>query len=269
MAIIDSNSRFDADSITACVVGIAADVANHDSGMHQHNKGQLLYAPQGSMRFALEHSICILPPTKAVWIPAHTLHRAMMTNVVAYRSLYFDCAAWQCPDDIIMIEVDELLKALIDKMALWAWDKPDCEMKNTTALFWEEFYLAKRHSFQLPLPTDRRLKLFRQQVMQETFLPPEISLLAAAVGASTKTVTRLFKAETGMSYQDWKQQWRLLKAIDLLSRGMQVSAVAYWLAFSSDSAFIAFFKQQTGQTPLGFMKNKAGYEPRYSFFSSK
>lgn len=256
MAIIDKHTQFDPDHLPASVVGIAADVGNHDSGLHQHQKGQLLFAPQGCMSFALDNSICILPPTKAVWIPSHTSHRAKMTNVVAYRSLYFDCTAFQCPDEITMVEVNALLKALIDKMALWEWDKPEDEMKNTTALFWEEFYAAKRHTFQLPLPSNRRFKKFRERVMQESFLVPDLTSLAGSVGASTKTVTRLFKTETGMSYQDWRQQWRLLKAIELLSRGMPVNDVSCWLGFSSDSAFIAFFKKQTGQTPLSFMKSK-------------
>ncbi len=255
MAIIDEHTLFDADKLTACVVGIAADIGRHDSGMHQHKKGQLLYASQGCMSFALENSICILPPTKAVWIPAHTQHQAMMTNVVAYRSLYFDCSVFECPSDMTTIEVNPVLKALIDKMALWAWDKPENEMKKTTDLFWEEFYEAKCHSFQLPLPSERRLKRFYQQLMQESFLVPSLTTLAQSIGASPKTVTRLFKAETGMSYQDWRQQWRLLKAIELLSREMQVSDAAHWLGFSSDSAFIAFFKKLTGKTPLCFMKN--------------
>ncbi|MEZ8187578.1 AraC family ligand binding domain-containing protein [Shewanella sp. 5S214] len=144
MAIINQKTQFEPDSLNSCVVGIAAEVGKHDSGMHQHKKGQLLFAPQGCMSFALENSICILPPIKAVWIPPSTQHRATMTNVVAYRSLYFDCTVFQCPSDITMIEVNALLKALIDKMALWTWDKPEDEMKNTTALFWEEFYAAKR-----------------------------------------------------------------------------------------------------------------------------
>ncbi len=58
MAIIEDNTRFDADAIAASVVGIAADVGKHDSGMHEHKKGQLLYAPQGCMTFALDNSIC-------------------------------------------------------------------------------------------------------------------------------------------------------------------------------------------------------------------
>jgi AraC-like DNA-binding protein len=58
-----------------------------------------------------------------------------------------------------------------------------------------------------------------------------------------------------MTYQQWRQQWRLLKAIELLSGARSVSEVAHNLAFSSDSAFIAFFKKQTGQTPLSFIHN--------------
>ncbi|WP_287228313.1 helix-turn-helix transcriptional regulator [Vibrio sp.] len=250
---------FDPDKIDSKVVGIAADLGRHDSGMHKHQKGQLLYAPRGCMNFALSNSVCILPPTKAVWIPPDTVHRAFMTNVVAYRSLYFDCNAFRCPDSITIIEVSELLKALINKMAFWPVDKPEIEMNNYTALFWEEFDHSKTYSYELPLPTDRRLNSFRLRVSDEAFLAPDLVTLANSAGASTKTVTRIFKAETGMSYQEWKQQWRTLKAIELLCRERQVSDVAHWLEFSSDSAFIAFFKRQMGQTPLSFMKHNASY----------
>ncbi|PAR27938.1 AraC family transcriptional regulator [Vibrio metoecus] len=254
MAIIDQQTSFDPDRLTASVIGIAAEVGKHDSGLHHHQKGQLLFAAQGCIRFALDDSICILPPTKAVWIPAFTRHRALMTNVVAYRSLYFDSEVFKGPNQITMIEVNDLLNALIDKMALWPWDTPEEQMKNTTALFWEEFHAAQRHTFQLPLPSNRRFKAFRETLIQATFLAPDLISLAHSVGASSKTVTRLFKAETGMSYQEWKQQWRLLKAVELLSKGMPVNQVSDWLGFSSDSAFIAFFKKQTGQTPLSFIK---------------
>ena len=74
---------------------------------------------------------------------------------------------------------------------------------------------------------------------------------------STKTVSRLFKAETGMSYQAWRQQWRLLRAMDLLADNLQVSQVSDKLEFSSDSAFISFFKQHTGHTPSNFQVAKS------------
>ncbi|MCW8347217.1 helix-turn-helix transcriptional regulator [Vibrio sp. ZSDZ65] len=256
MAFISESTAFDADSIRVPIVGIAADVGQHDSGLHQHNKGQLLYAPQGCMSFELEGSLCILPPTKAVWIPPYTRHRAFMTNVVAYRSVYFEPSEFTLPKTITTIEVNEVMKALINKMALWPWDLPAVKMNATATLFWEEFHQAKRHAFYLPLPKHKRLQGFNQQLSSGAYLAPSLTTLATQVGASTKTVTRIFKQETGMPYQDWRQQWRLLKAIEWLCEGGQVGDVAHRLAFSSDSAFIAFFKQHTGETPLSFTKQR-------------
>ena len=72
MALISETIEFDADSLPAPVIGIAAELGQHDSGIHHHVKGQLLYAPQGCITLTLESAICILPPTKAVWIPPYT-----------------------------------------------------------------------------------------------------------------------------------------------------------------------------------------------------
>lgn len=64
--------------------------------------------------------------------------------------------------------------------------------------------------------------------------------------------TPLFIRDTGMNYQSWRQQWRLLKAMEMLSDGWQLSLVAQQLEFVSDSAFIAFFRQHTGTTPARY-----------------
>jgi len=252
--LIDEHSHFDPDSVEDTVVGVAADLGRHDSGMHSHIKGQILYAPRGCMHFALEDSICVLPPTKAVWIPPGTLHRAYMNNVVAYRSLYFDSNYYPCPTEITTIIVSDLLKALINKMSFWSVGESRNETRNCCNLFWEEFYASEKYFCHLPLPKDRRLHYLHLQLSNEQFLAPNLASLAESVALSPKTVTRIFKAETGMPYQDWRQQWRKLKAVELLCRKLQVSDVAYWLEFSSDSAFIAFFKKHTGQTPLQFIK---------------
>ncbi|WP_110750829.1 helix-turn-helix domain-containing protein [Phyllobacterium leguminum] len=61
------------------------------------------------------------------------------------------------------------------------------------------------------------------------------------------------RRETGMSYQQWRQQWRLLKAVELLAGHRSITSIAFDLGFASDSAFIAFFKGMTGHTPRAFM----------------
>nr|WP_245601515.1 helix-turn-helix domain-containing protein [Sedimentitalea nanhaiensis] len=105
----------------------------------------------------------------------------------------------------------------------------------------------------LPLPSDPRLAR-----LTTTVLPPPLGLLATRVGASEKTIGRIFKRETGMSYRQWRQQWRLMKAYEMLVAGASISMTAQDLGFASDSAFITFFKNLSGQTPKAFLKTPAG-----------
>ncbi|MFT7682211.1 MAG: AraC-like DNA-binding protein, partial [Moritella dasanensis] len=57
-------------------------------------------------------------------------------------------------------------------------------------------------------------------------------------------------------YQAWRQQWRLLNAIERLAEGQRISTVAFDLDFTSDSAFISFFRQHTGSTPAKYLSDK-------------
>lgn len=255
MALIEQSTYFDADDFAADVIGIAARVGKHDSGMHRHRKAQLLYAPQGCMNITLNGMRCVLPPTRAAWIPAGTLHCAEMYQVVEYRSLYFDPKlTTHIEDRVKIIEVNPLLRALIERMAFWPWNKPGDSMQLTHALFFEELRYASETCLFLPLPSDRRLTAWLNALHRDQQNAPSLKMLSEQIGASSKTISRLFIRETGMPYQDWRQQWRLLKAIELLSANLQVNDVAYRLEFSSDSAFIAFFKQQTGHTPLQYLR---------------
>jgi AraC-like DNA-binding protein len=102
----------------------------------------------------------------------------------------------------------------------------------------------------LPLPSDRRLAKLTSHPDQ---MPPELQVLEEAVGASGKTITRIFQKETGMSYQQWRQQWRLMRAIELLATGRSITYTAAELEFSSDSVFISFFRKMLGTTPRSYL----------------
>jgi AraC-like DNA-binding protein len=254
MALLEPQTIFNADTLLNQVIGIAADVGIHDSGMHQHAKGQLLYAPSGCISITLDNMQCVLPPTRAAWIPAGVLHCARMHNVVAYRSLYFASElAGGLPKLIKIVAVNHLLQALIERMAFWPWDKPSAEQANTLALFCEELAVAPEQHFFLPLPTDPRLATWLTELRKHR-LPPPLIQLQSRIGASGKTISRIFSRETGMPYQAWRQQWRLHSAIEKLAEGDSISTVAFALDFASDSAFISFFRQHTGTTPAQYLK---------------
>ncbi|MCH7371947.1 helix-turn-helix transcriptional regulator [Aeromonas sp. MR16] len=252
MAFILPDHPFDPDQLTGDVSGIASDLGWHDSGLHRHGRHQLLFAQAGCMSIELAHRICLLPPSRAAWLPAGTPHRVLMRGVVAYRSLYFKPRA-ELPTEVQVIAVNPLLREVIERMAFWPWDKPKQEQSRLLALFMEELAEVPQESWQLPLPADPRLDNWLQEVTRDGALPARLNRLAERVGASDKTIGRIFMRDTGMSYQAWRQQWRLLRAMELLAEAVPISRVAAQLEFSSDSAFIGFFKQHTGQTPLRYL----------------
>lgn len=251
MAWLSRDDNFDPDSLGVPVVGIAAELGQHDSGFHQHEMGQLLFTQQGCINITLADHLCILPPTRVAWIPPRIIHRAEIKGSVGYRSIYLDVnQIGYLAERVEVLEVTPLLRAILERIALSPFntDWLHGTAANLLAVCLDEIHLAKREPTLLPLPFDRRLAR-----IPLTTLPPPLKILAMNIGASEKTISRIFRRETGFSYQQWRQQWRLIKSIELLAKQGNLSSVANELAFSSDSAFILFFKKMTGRSPREYM----------------
>jgi AraC-like DNA-binding protein len=74
---------------------------------------------------------------------------------------------------------------------------------------------------------------------------------AAECGASPRTLTRLFRRETGMSFGRWRQMLRLSEAAALLSQGVPAARAAVLVGYASVPAFGSAFRAAFGQTPGG------------------
>ncbi|MHC8332197.1 AraC family transcriptional regulator [Pseudomonas sp. LB3P25] len=254
MAWLDAHVQFDPDSYPASVIGIASILGDHDSGLHQHQRGQLLFTRQGCTRITLAQQLCLLPPSRAAWIPPGVVHRAVMQQSVDYRSIYLTpalCA--ELPQQVCVIEVSPLLRAVLEPIAHADFDTDWQQGKfvHLLGLCLSEIRDAVPQPMLLPLPWDKRLAPLLATLEQ---LPPELQVLEQQIGASGRTIGRIFQRETGMSYQQWRQQWRLMRAIELLATGRNIGYSAFALGFASDSAFIVFFKDMTGLTPGNWLK---------------
>ncbi|MDX7997660.1 AraC family transcriptional regulator [Xenorhabdus sp. Reich] len=251
MAWLRQSDHFDPDILNVPVVGIAAEMGQHDSGIHQHNMGQLLFTQRGCIKITLADQISILPPTRVAWIPPKTRHRAEMRGSVGYRSVYLNVLETELISERSeVLEATPLLQALLERIAISSFDSDWYQGRGAhlLAVFFDEIREARREPTLLPLPFDRRLAgLSLEQ------LPPPLHTLATYIGASEKTITRIFQRETGMNYQQWRQQWRLVKAIELLARNKSLSYVAQELGFVSDSAFVTFFRKAIGRPPREYM----------------
>ena len=209
---------------------------------------------RGCTRITLAQQLCLLPPSRAAWIPSGVAHRVAMQQSVDYRSIYLTpalCA--DLPQQVCVIAVSPLLRAVLEPIALadFATDWQHGKFAHLLGLCLSEISEAAQQPMLLPLPRDKRLAplLENPQIM-----PPELQVLEQQIGASGRTIGRIFRRETGMSYQQWRQQWRLMRAMELLATGRSLSYSAFELGFASDSGFIAFFKDLTGTTPGAWLK---------------
>ncbi|MCS3429678.1 helix-turn-helix domain-containing protein [Klebsiella sp. BIGb0407] len=251
MALIPADSVFNPDEHENDIVGIASELTQHDSGPHCHKKGQLLFSQQGCMRITLNDSICLLPPARVAWIPPGVMHRVQIRGVVGYRSIYVDNQRHSTfSPHVEVLSVTALLREILERIAFA--DFSINWRQGAAAHIWavceDEINSAWRESTFLPLPKDRRLKC-----LSEMELPPLLQQLAVNNGATGKTISRIMMKETGLNYQQWRQQWRLFKAIELLAEAYPVTEIASILEFSSDSAFATFFRNMTGSTPRAYM----------------
>jgi len=255
MAYLKKEQALKLEEINQEVIGLASDLVQHDSGFHSHaHHAQILYAPSGCMTLLTRHSQVILPPQKLLYIPAGLEHRVTFRNVVAYRSIYLAERKLALQDLPLQVRVvSPLFTEIIERICWWDWkEEYTPPQQRILGVFWDEFQNADKESYTLEIPTDYRLQSFITSFMLEKKVPPFLHEFAQYVGASEKTITRIFKRETNMTYQAWRQQWRVYRAIELLAENTSISEISHQLAFSSDSAFIEFFKNNTGTTPAKY-----------------
>ncbi|MBU4680682.1 helix-turn-helix transcriptional regulator [Cedecea davisae] len=249
MSWLNADAEFNPDELNQSVIGVQAELGNHDSGLHRHRMGQLLFTREGCVKLAIHEGqmLSLLPPGKVAWLPGGVSHRAEMKNSVAYRSIWFDPERYPTlPAAAIVLNVTPLLHELLERMSASPWET-NWQLgaaQHMAALCVAELEAAREEPMTLRFVQDKRLRH-----LSGDELPPQLHELAAVTGASERTIGRIFRRETGLSYQQWRQQWRLMKAVEMLASGERISTVAGALGFSSDSAFIFFYRSMTGQTP--------------------
>ena len=108
---------------------------------------------------------------------------------------------------------------------------------------------ARALPLQLPLPRDPRALRLAEALRENPASQAGLADLARAAGASTRTIQRLFLAETGLPFIHWRQRLRLLHGATLLGGGMSVTEAGLEAGYSGTSAFTAAFRKHFGFPP--------------------
>jgi AraC-like DNA-binding protein len=234
------------------LVGYAADYpAGLETGLHAHPRAQLLYAISGVMRIATPEAAYLVPPSTALFLPADVQHTVRMDGPVCMRELFLrNDAVARVGEAVRVITVSPLLREVI--LAACAeplqWDTRG-RGKHLTELALDEIARASDLPLRLPMPQDRRLQRVVAAVLSAPQSDRSLEDLAAAAGASSRTLARLFRTETGLSFRQWRQQARMAEAVKALTRGTSLAKAAATAGYASVPAFGATFRAVFGMTP--------------------
>ncbi len=236
---------------------------------HRHPWAQLAYCASGIVQVTAaqgdddgDEVTYIVPPSRAVWIAPGVRHAVHVLEAAEFRTLYIAAAAVPaglrgCRVLVVSALLRELIRAL-DAPAGQALAR--AREDRLAQLVLDEIAGADTTQLGVPLPHaqtgDKRLRTLCEAVLRAPARRATLAGWATEVGASERTLARLFRTELGMSYQQWRQQAVLAHALPLLAQGLAVSHVAAATGYASDSAFTAMFKAALGQPPRAFHRRQ-------------
>ncbi|QMV14182.1 HTH-type transcriptional repressor of iron proteins A [Vibrio spartinae] len=225
---------------------------------HSHPRGQLLWAAQGIVKVTSDAAIWIVPSTHAVWIPGGVVHQVQSETVTHMRNLYVDPSfpirAQQ--KGIAMLKMTPLIRELVLRLVEGHDSLQEGPMKRLGLVLIDEIATLDELKVYLPAGKDPRLNRLITHIINEPLHHITLQQRAAQVGASVRTIERLFKAETGMTYRQWCSRHRLISTLELLRQGESTNRVAYELGYKSVSSFISAFKTLFGCTPQAYAQRE-------------
>ena len=218
---------------------------------HSHRRAQLLYATTGVMSVVTAEGSFVIPPQRAVWIPAGVEHEVSCRGAVSLRTLYVEPDAGErLPHQTCVVEVTPLLRALILEVMRFA---PEYAVEGREGLIvrllLDEITILPVTDLHVPMPQDPRLARLCRAILDDPAADADLDELADLARMSRRTLTRQFRQETGMSVAAWRQHVRLMEALSRLACGQPVTTVALDVGYDSPSSFTAVFHKVFGAAP--------------------
>lgn len=211
---------------------------------------QLAYASHGVMTVHAAAGAWVVPPDRAVWIPAGAAHSVQTSGRVTLRTLFLrpSLSRGRLPRTCVALSVSPLVRELVLHAATRNTLRRDRPMDRRLAqIIVDQLATLPHEPLRLPTPRDPRARAAAEHIQRR----PEDGLpaVARAAGASLRTLERAFLRETGMPLGRWRRRARMIAALRLLADGLDVTGVALDVGYQTPSAFVAAFRREMGITP--------------------
>jgi AraC-like DNA-binding protein len=220
---------------------------------HAHDDHQLAWAARGVLTVHTDEATWVLPPTRALWIPAGVRHVTGASGAATMRTVYL--RPDRCPVHWVgptPVAVGGLLAELIAHLGdadLGPERRARAERLLIDLL--EPLHVA---TMKLRMPRDPRALDVAAALVRDPACKRTLGQWGRRVGAGERTLARAFQAETGVSFGRWRTQLRLQSALPTLADGGSVAGASVRAGYESPSAFVAAFRRETGMTPAEYFR---------------
>jgi AraC-like DNA-binding protein len=225
-------------------------------GLHVHPDHQLAWAATGVVSVVTPASVRVLPPTQAMWIPGGTEHDVIATRPAELYCLYLEPEdgpqGWDAPS---VVAVSPLVRELL--LHLSGQCGRTAAPLTAHLLLFELLQPLSTRSHRVPMPADSRALGVASGLLADPCDDRSLADWGRLVGASARTLARLFVAETGLTFMEWRIQARLHASLVPLAAGEPVMNVSNRVGYASTSAFVAAFRRQFGSTPAQYFAETA------------
>ncbi|HEY3597921.1 MAG TPA: helix-turn-helix transcriptional regulator [Paraburkholderia sp.] len=226
-----------------------------DKPWHIEHRAQFVHVSEGVLTVRTEGGLWVVPPHHAVWLLPGVSHRASSVAPVLTRTLYAHPSAAPVPPESCVVAVDPLVGELLIAAAQFGVDYPaEGPQARLVDVIVDRLPLLMAAPLALQYPRDRRILRIADALMARPAQSGVLDELAAVAGVTARTAARLFVKETGLTFGQWRQQLRLLIALERLGTGASVTRVAFEVGYNDVSSFIAVFKELLGETPARYFR---------------
>jgi AraC-like DNA-binding protein/quercetin dioxygenase-like cupin family protein len=231
---------------------------------HCHPHAELLYADSGAVKITTPHASWVVPPHRAAWFPPGCDHQADTLGAAEVCRVYIhplSCPE-KAPRKACLLQTSSLLRELARRAAEIPQEYDEQGRDGRLmALLLDEIDWTPAREVTMPRFRDARLTAIEEAFVANPGDRRTIDEWAAFAGASTRNLARLFEREGGMTFRQWREQFRALAAIPRLVNGESITILASEFGYETPGAFTAMFRRVIGMPPSQYMAEAIKKQP--------
>lgn len=235
--------------------------ASHEIPLHTHPKGQLILAMHGYVTCEVSTKMWMVPAHSAIWIPANKLHSNRASDNAQLCHLFIDNTLKGMPQNTCTLAITPLVEALICQLASENQRyTSSSKIARLARVLFDQLLDMPIQPLDFVLSKHAVIQSMSQQLINQPNDRKTLSQWAEQFALTERTLARLIKNETGMTFGKWRTQLHIIVSLQALSSKKSVQHVSELLGYESVSAFITMFKKVMKKSPMKYMNELSVYQ---------